>query len=80
MCARQHQSQPEKIHWLSGESGEKMRTFITITTLRAVEIVKPIWFGQICHQERRMKQNMVAKPSSIYYVGSKPFVFAWFHC
>lgn len=73
MCARQHQSQPEKIHWISGEGGEEMRTFSNST-------VEPVRFGQICYQEHRIKQNMVVKPSSIYYVGSKPFVSAWFHC
>ena len=27
-----------------------------------------------------MEQEMFLKPSSIYYVGSKPFVNAWFQC
>lgn len=60
MCARQHQSQPQKIHWISGEDGEEMRSFNESHYNH---------IGGCLYRSRSIgcRQNVSVVPSSIYY-------------
>lgn len=37
-------------------------------------------YGLDRYASRSIERSVVVKPSSIYYIGSKPFVIAWFQC
>lgn len=83
VCARQHQSEPEEVHWLRGEGDEKMMTVFAL--YRGRSSLSVIWSGEQAGAKSEPEcgcENhqvfIVLVVNHVFLLGSIVRILSWF--